>query len=183
MVQLELLAAIAQAESGEVECQQKAAVAYPPVVGCRNSNDDLEGPHVSRYHSACANKRILANFISAHDGRVRADRCALSNDRFPVLMFPGNMAARVVYVRKHHARSAKNVVLEDDGIVNRNIVLYPHVVADDDIVANENVLPKGTVLPDAGTRTDVGPMPDSGAVADLRARIDNRRRMEIDCHS
>src|SRR3546814_5241545 len=113
------------------------------------------GRNISVDHAAGPDEGILADRYAADDGTVSAERRAALHQRRTVFVLAGDSRARIVDVGKHHAGTAKHIVLKADGVVYRDVVLDFHIVANDDIVGDEDVLPKRAARTDSGPRTDM----------------------------
>src|SRR3546814_13972887 len=130
------------------------------------------GRNISVDHAAGPDEGILADRYAADDGTVSAERRAALHQRRTVFVLAGDSRARIVDVGKHHAGTAKHIVLKADGVVYRDVVLDFHIVDTDDIVDDEAVLPKRPARTDAGPRTDLRPVPDASHLPD---KSDERR--------
>ena len=77
-----------------------------------------------------------------------------------VLVLPRHVASGVDDVREHHGRSAEHVVLELDAFVDRDVVLYFHVVAQSRAAHDDDVLAEVAAFTDHRARHHVAEMPD-----------------------
>ena len=111
--------------------------------------------------------------MTADDGGVCADCRAATNQGSAVFALSRDGAARIVYVRKDHAWSAENIVLQSHCIVHRYVVLDSDVVADSDVISDEDVLTENAFSSDLCTSTDVHPMPNARAGANTCSGIDH----------
>jgi hypothetical protein len=70
------------------------------------------------------------------------------------------MAAGVYYVGKHRRGSAKDIVLENDSRVDRDIILNLDIIADDTTGRNDYILAQIAVLADLAVLHDVTEVPN-----------------------
>ena len=150
-----------------------AALAHPANLPGRDPHHKCMIRNVSGDNSACSDKGILADGVSADDGAVGAQGCAAFDQGSAIFMLARNVAARVIDVGEHHAGAAKHVIFQRYRVVNTDIVLHFDVAADDDIAADKDVLSEGTALANVGSSTDVYPVPDAGVVANNSAFIND----------
>src|SRR3546814_6707061 len=78
------------------------------------------GRNISVDHAAGPDEGILADRYAADDGTVSAERRAALHQRRTVFVLAGDSRARIVDVGKHHAGTAKHIVLKADGVVYRS---------------------------------------------------------------
>ena len=116
---------------------------------------------------------VFAQGDAADNRGVGADGGAFLHQGAAVFFLADDGGAGVMNVSEDHAGAAEDVVLQGDGVVNTDVVLYLAVIADDHVVADEDVLAKGAALADARAGADVDPVPDAGALADLGAGVDD----------
>src|SRR4029077_19130571 len=79
---------------------------------------------------AGADEGIFADCSSANNGGICAETCTTSDQGALVFIFPVDVASRVVDICEDHRRTTKNVVLELNARVQRNVIL------DFDVVSN-----------------------------------------------
>ena len=128
---------------------------------------DTPGDHRSRpYHG------VAVDDVAAHYDCVGADTCTFLDQSWPVLVLAGNMASRVNDVGEHHTRSTEHIVFQDYGVIDGNVILNFHVIADAGL-AHVNVLAKRAVLADDSISLHVGPVPNTRSFADLRPSIND----------
>src|SRR5207247_2374846 len=105
----------------------------------------------------------------------RADRAASLDEGLTVLVFAGDVGARVQHIGEDAGRPAEHVVFEHHTFVDRDVVLNLHVVADLCPGHHHHVLTQAAALPDHGARHHVTEVPDLGVLADPGTCIDEAR--------
>ena len=142
--------------------------------------------NIPRHHRARADERIAADGDAANDGGVGANGRAPPHQRGLKLALTLDLAAGIDDVGENHRGAAEDVVLQDDAVVHRDVVLDFHAIANDRVVVHEHVLAQIAAFADAGCGHDVAEVPDARVRADLRACIHHRGGMhEIGffCHN
>lgn len=107
--------------------------------------------------------------MTAHDGRVGADRGTALNARRAKLAFAINGGARIDHVGEDDRRSAKHVVLKGHALVNADVVLDFATVAADDARSYHDILSEHAIRVDASSRENVAEVPDTGVPPPIRA--------------
>lgn len=130
---------------------------------------------ITLYHCTRAYERIFSNCRTAHDGAISAESCTFLNIGIAVFIFSRDRAAWVINVSEHHARPAKNIVLQCHIVIYRDIVLNFDVIPNDHLVPDEHILPQRAPRADFRARTHVDEMPNAGPLTDDGALIYNRR--------
>jgi hypothetical protein len=110
--------------------------------------------------------------MTTNDGSIRSDRCSFLYQRVFVFVLADDLAARIDYVRKNHRRAAKDVILQLDTRVQRDVVLNFHVIADSNSWANDDVLAQVATTPQACSSHDMRKMPNLCAYTDFARFID-----------
>src|SRR5690606_2670123 len=106
--------------------------AHPPGLSCRISHNQGIVRYLPGNNSACSDESVLANVVAADDGSIRADGSTFSNMSACVLRSPVNGTPWIDDICEHHRRPQKYIVIAGDTRVNRHVVLYLDVVAQDD---------------------------------------------------
>jgi len=135
-------------------------------------------------HRARTYERPLPDADTADDGRVRS-QCGAAPDVGLLVVFGGvarKSRARGADVGKHHARSAEDIVLEYDTVVDGDVVLNLDSIADPHAACHEDVLSELAVPAYDGAAHDVTEMPDLGVVADDGSIIDDRAIVDESGH-
>ena len=96
--------------------------------------------HITVHDGSRTNKCMLADGDSADDRAIGTEGSTPTNKSVTVFILANYGRAWVVDVRKHHAWSAEDIILERHVVVDGYVVLNLDVVADDDLVAHEHVL-------------------------------------------
>src|SRR5437879_4169686 len=128
--------------------------------------------YILRDHGPGADEGIAPNGMPADDGRVGAKGGPAAHQGRPVLVLARDVAARVDHVGEDHGGAAEDIVLENDSLVDRHVVLDLDVVADHDVAGYQHILPEVAATPDPRTWHDVAVVPDLRALADLAAGVD-----------
>jgi hypothetical protein len=76
------------------------------------------------------------------------------------------MGPRCNHIRENTRRPTKDIVLQFNAFVHRDIVLEPAAIPDPDIAANIHILPERTVPTDDSSPLDMAEMPNLGPFAD-----------------
>ncbi len=120
-----------------------------------------------------ADETIASEGDSAQYGGVGTDGGPFSHDGRLELKASIDVASGSGDVGKDRRGSAKDVVLQDDAVVDRDVVLDLDPVTDDDRGGDVDVLSEGTAGTDARSFAYVGPVPDAGVGADAGALGDD----------
>src|SRR5690606_40887577 len=107
-------------------------IAHQPAVSCRIAHNQRIVRNLPGNNSACSDESVLANVVAADDGSIRADGSTFSNMSACVLRSPVNGTPWIDDICEHHRRPQKYIVIAGDTRVNRHVVLYLDVVAQDD---------------------------------------------------
>jgi hypothetical protein len=118
---------------------------------------------------------------AADDRRVRADRRAPADYGRAILMLAFYKGPRVDDIGKNAGRPAKNLVFQYHIVVNGNVILDFHSVADCRPAPNVDVLPQGAVGSDLGPGHYMGKMPYFGSGTDNGPLVDIGRRVTFPC--
>ena len=109
--------------------------------------------------------------MTAHDRAIRAERCAFAHARTRVDSVHREVRPRSIYIRENAGRTAEDVVLYFDALVDGDIVLDTDSVADAGVVPNVHILPQGTIRSDHSPPLDMAEVPNFRTGADLDAVI------------
>src|SRR5690606_12448254 len=88
-----------------------------------------------------------------------------------------DVGARVVDVGKDGTRAAKNIIFENDTVVQGHVVLDLAVIPDSRLVGNKHVLTDRNIAADARASANMCEVPDTCVSANLRAGVNNRARV------
>ena len=105
-------------------------------------------------------------------GRPRPDRSAKVARRTLWIL-----RARRQVIRKNTGRSTEYPVPKLNALIDGDVVLYFHTIANNDVVCNVYVLPEAATCANPSSRLDVTKVPHLGSVSDRCALIDNGRRV------
>ena len=136
------------------------------------------------HYRARSYERPLPDADPTNDGRVRSE-CGAAPDAGLLVVLGGvawESGTGCADVREHHARSAENVVLEYDSVVDGNIVLNLDSIADPHSARYEDVLSELAAAADDRAAHDVTEVPDLSVVADDGTFVDDRAFVDKCCH-
>ena len=152
-----------------------ATVAHPALYTGRDADGQGKRRQVFSHNGAGGDKGKAPDFDAAHDGAIRAEADARTDDSFFKFIFARNMRAGIHNVGKHGRWTAEHVVAEFHHVIERNIILHPAAAADFHFVADVGILPKGTLGPDRDVlAADMAKVPNLSAGANDGAWVDDR---------
>ncbi len=124
------------------ELENDAAFAGPATLSRRVAVDDGVRGDVLGNYGAGADECMFANGIAADNRCIGTNACTTLDTCWQVVfaIIARKGGARRGDVRKHHRRTAKNIVFQRDALIHRDIVLNLHVVADLNAGANYDIL-------------------------------------------
>jgi len=160
-----------------VEMKAVTVCADPAALPGGVAQEEAIGGRRMREHGAGADKSIFPDSVTADDSGVGADSRSPADQGVPEFVFPGNGAAGVDDVGEHRGGADKDLVFAGDAGVDRDVILYPDAVAQDDTFADHDILTNVAVVADGSVGHDMGKMPDLRAAADGCARVDDCRRV------
>lgn len=118
--------------------------------------------------------------IPAYDRRIRSDGCVMFNvRRKPRLFTPREPRARCEIVGEDAGWSAEHPVIQYHTFIQRDVILDPAVVADNDIIAHVHILTERAILPDLGAALDMREVPNLGTFTDLYPIVDIGGLMDV----
>ena len=159
------------ARAFEAVIQTTTALAHPPYLPGRHAGHQGVIFHVLGHDGTGGDKRALPYRMTAHDRAIRAERCAFAHARTRVNPVHREVRPRGDDVREHAGRTAENVVLQLDAIIDGHVVLDPDAVSDADLARHVHVLSQRAVRTDHSPALDMAEMPNLGAGADGGAGI------------
>src|SRR5258708_7361666 len=127
-------------------------------------------------------KSILSDLISTNNSSIGADRGPFSHQGTPELVLPGNSTAGIDHIGKYHRRAEEHIILTDDPRIQRDIILYFDLVAQDHSFPHHYILPDRTVLPDDAPCHYMRKMPDLCTHANGGALVDHGSIMDKIAH-
>ncbi len=161
------------AGAGEVWVAEAfAALAYPAYLTGRNPGHQSVVLYISGHHRASAYQGAATDGMAAHYRAVRAERCAFAHARTRVDPVHREVRPRGDDVREHAGRTAENVVLQLDAIIDGHVVLDPDAVTYPYAWTYVYILAERAILADDGAGLDVAEVPYLGSGPDHSAIID-----------
>ena len=142
-------------QSFVIEVEMMTVFAHPARLTCRITYHQRVGRYIFRYHRTCSDQRIGADDAPAYDGRIRSDGRSFLYTSRPEFMLAGDGATRINNVRKHAARSQKNVVFTRHAGIDRDIILHLDPIAQTYSRRDDDVLPDRAVTADRRAGHDV----------------------------
>ena len=136
----------AYGDAAGVESEFFSVAAHPTDAACGITDHKGVGGDVFRNDRTCADEAVFAECVSANDGGVGTDGCALFEDCRAVLRFATDRRTRVDDVGEDHTRSEEDIVLAADTRVDGHIVLNLAVAPQHHIGRDNHVLPDIAVL-------------------------------------
>ena len=159
------------ARAFETVIQTTTALAHPPYLPGRHAGHQGVIFHVLGHDGTGGDKRALPYRMTAHDRAIRTERCAFAHARTRVDPVHREVRPRGDDVREHAGRTAENVVLQLDAIIDGHVVLDSDAVSDADLARHVHVLSQRAVRTDHSPALDMAEMPNLGAGADGGAGI------------
>jgi hypothetical protein len=86
---------------------------------------------------------------------IGADRSALLNKRFCILILTDDGAARVSDVGKNHGRAKDHIIFTNNPGINRNVILNFNVVSQYDTGRNHHILADIASFSNSASRHDM----------------------------
>ena len=151
--------------------QTTTAFAHPPDLPGRNAGHQGVIFHIRGHDGTGSNQGAAPYRVTAHNRAIRAERCAFAHARTRVNSVHREVRPRSIYIRENTGRTAEDMVLDLDALVNGDIVLDPDPVADADVIRHIHILAQGTVRSDDSPALDVAEMPNLGTGANPGAVI------------
>src|SRR5690606_12812192 len=139
----------------------------------RRADDQAVAGDVARHQRARANHRKPADSDVRQDDGSRADGRAIADvdvTQFPVL-FPlqrsfGRDGARPFVVGKAGIGPEKHAIFNRRAMIDGDVVLYLHHIADDDVEIDVDALANNAIGSDARSFSYLRLVPDAGSLAD-----------------
>jgi hypothetical protein len=157
--------------------------AHPANLAARHAYDQREIRNISVNNRAGADEAVSADSRPAHDGAVGAKRRAGANQGAQVLVLAGDGGTRIVNICEDHARTAKDIVLDLNGVIDGDVVLDLYVIPNANVIAHEDVLPERTLAPNAGARADMDEVPYTTALSQHRTFVHECGGMDRGFHA
>ena len=120
---------------------------------------------------------VLAERVTAHDSRVRADGCTSFDDRLAVLILAADRSTRVDDIGEDHRRTEEHIIFATHTGIDGDVVLDLTVTTEHHIRRDHHVLTDITVLTDDAAFHNMTKMPDLGSFADLATFVHVGRLM------
>lgn len=148
---------------------------HPAYLPGRDSRQQGKRLHIPRHDSTGSDEGIAANLTAADNGAVSAESSATPHARIPIGVLAADGRTRIVDVSEDNARAAEDLVLKEDAVIDRYVVLNLDAMADARMATDVDVLPQRTTLTDLRACADVSPVPDATSGANHRPFINNCR--------
>ena len=114
---------------------------HPPDLPSGHPGHEGVGLDVSIDDRAGGDERMMTDRHAAHDRAVGAQSGTTFHPGVSIFVLSGNSRAWVIHVGKHHARTAKNTILQSNVVVNRDIILNLTIITNRHSIPNKHVLP------------------------------------------
>jgi len=160
------------AAARERKLELLAMFAHPAGLARGNPGNESIVGNVVGHDRSGGDESETSNGNAADDCAIGSEAGARPHPRLAKFMLSLDSCARIVDVREHGARATEDGVLEDNGVVDRNVVLDPAVVPDNNPATNKDVLAENDVAPEPRATANVDEMPDARPLANIGAVID-----------
>ena len=143
--------------------QNRTTFTGPSLLFCRHPHHQGMIRYILGDYSPTADECPSTDGYPTDDGCIGPDGSSLLYESFQIACLPLRVfCPRGKIVCENTGRPAEHMVLEGHHLVDRDVVLDLHLVAELDAPGHEHVLAEGAAAPEAGPGHDVAEVPHLG---------------------
>jgi hypothetical protein len=131
------------------------------------------------YYRPCSYESVFTDCITANNRGISPNGGPALDVCFHVFVLALYVAARVDNIGKYHTRPAKNIVFQDNFVVDRNVVLDLDIIAQPGSTAYIAILAKHALTSNFGPGHYMNPVPDFGSIAYLRGGFNDSGIVDV----
>jgi hypothetical protein len=165
-----------------------SALAHPSRYFARVAHYKRVIRYIFGNHRSCSDKDISSYYMAADYSGVGADACTTFDESLFIFIPPHDRAAGIDHVGKDHGRATKDIILQNNPGVDRDIILDLHVRAYSNARRDEYILAYVAALTDKAVFHHVTEMPyfrsgaNTAGLVDVAGFMDENIR-SLYCHT